>query len=100
MTFIKKNNYIILLFIVCLIFSLIFLKDVTDSSEYVMIEVKQGDTLWGYAEEYLQYSGKTKDEFINWMVKENAIQQDMIYEGQVLLLPIKDKNKGDLLVNR
>ncbi|WP_230137287.1 cell division suppressor protein YneA, partial [Peribacillus frigoritolerans] len=56
--------------------------------DFLSIEVSEGDTLWGIAEEY-EESNLTKKEFIGWIEENNGVSADSIKPGQVIVIPVK-----------
>ena len=58
------------------------------SKYYTSIQVKSGDTLWHYANQYgnSQYYKNSK-EYVNEVMKINSLRNDTIITGQYLILP-------------
>jgi LysM repeat protein len=87
---VKKYNYVALIIVSTVIMSLITLSVLTkDTSEYISIQVKQGDTLWELADKYEEKTSLSKDKFIKWTKEENKLNSDNITIGQVIVLPVK-----------
>lgn len=53
---------------------------------YKSIEVKQGDTLWSIAEEYITSEYESTDEYIDELIKMNGLENDTIHTGSNLVV--------------
>ncbi|MGE6376736.1 cell division suppressor protein YneA [Peribacillus muralis] len=86
----KNYIYTILLAGSVFIFSILFSCTLNDDQkkDFLSIEVGEGDTLWGIAEEY-EEANLTKKEFIGWIEEHNGISADSIKPGQVIVIPVK-----------
>lgn len=64
-------------------------KDYTTSQQkyYTSVEVKEGDTLWGIAEEYMTEEYKDRDTYIDEVCKMNHITGHVIRTGTTILVP-------------
>ncbi|MED4697023.1 LysM peptidoglycan-binding domain-containing protein [Peribacillus frigoritolerans] len=88
----KNYIYTILLAGSVFIFSILFSCTLNNDQkkDFLSIEVSEGDTLWGIAEEY-EESNLTKKEFIGWIEENNGVSADSIKPGQVIVIPVKGK---------
>jgi LysM repeat protein len=86
----KNYIYTILLAGSVFIFSILFSCTLNNDQKkhFLSIEVSEGDTLWGIAEEY-EESNLTKKEFIGWIEENNGVSADSIKPGQVIVIPVK-----------
>ena len=86
----KNYIYTILLAGSVFIFSILFSCTLNNDqkNDFLSIEVSEGDTLWGIAEEY-EESNLTKKEFIGWIEENNGVSADSIKPGQVIVIPVK-----------
>ncbi|MDF1998108.1 cell division suppressor protein YneA [Peribacillus frigoritolerans] len=86
----KNYIYTILLAGSVFIFSVLFSCTLNNDQkkDFLSIEVSEGDTLWGIAEEY-EESNLTKKEFIGWIEENNGVSADSIKPGQVIVIPVK-----------
>ncbi|MDP9741692.1 UNVERIFIED_ORG: LysM repeat protein [Bacillus sp. B2I3] len=86
----KNYIYTILLAGSVFIFSILFSCTLNNDQkkDFLSIEVSEGDTLWGIAEEY-EDSNLTKKEFIGWIEENNGVSADSIKPGQVIVIPVK-----------
>ncbi|MEE3951820.1 LysM peptidoglycan-binding domain-containing protein [Peribacillus frigoritolerans] len=86
----KNYIYTILLAGSVFIFSILFSCTLNNDQkkDFLSIEVSEGDTLWGIAEEY-EESNLTKKEFIGWIEENNGVSADTIKPGQVIVIPVK-----------
>ena len=86
----KNYIYTILLAGSVFIFSILFSCTLNNDQkkDFLSIEVSEGDTLWGIAEEY-EESNLTKKEFIGWIEENNGVSAESIKPGQVIVIPVK-----------
>jgi LysM repeat protein len=86
----KNYIYTILLAGSVFIFSILFSCTLNNDQkkDFLSIEVSEGDTLWGIAEEY-EESNLTKKEFIGWIEENNGVNADSIKPGRVIVIPVK-----------
>ncbi|HSP21810.1 MAG TPA: LysM peptidoglycan-binding domain-containing protein [Planococcus sp. (in: firmicutes)] len=86
MTFIQKNSYLTVLFLLILSFSFysVFTHN-TQEGQMSLVQVEQGDTLWTLAE---SFSGSTpQHEWIEEIMKENGLNTPKIIAGQSIKIP-------------
>lgn len=84
----KRFATMILIFILASVFTGFIVSAGASSpqvKEYKVFKVEKGDTLWEIASEYSRNSDIR--EYIYNIKKLNKLSGDIIYEGQVLLLP-------------
>ncbi|QYF81201.1 LysM peptidoglycan-binding domain-containing protein [Brevibacterium sp. PAMC21349] len=86
----KNYIYTILLAGSVFIFSILFSCTLNNDQkkDFLSIEVSEGDTLWGIAEEY-EETNLTKKEFIGWIEENNGVSADSIKPGQIIVIPVK-----------
>ncbi|RAP23915.1 hypothetical protein C2W64_02991 [Brevibacillus laterosporus] len=53
----------------------------------LVITIQSGDTLWSIAEAYKEKSGLTARELIEEIMKQNHLDNPMIYAGNDLIIP-------------
>ena len=63
--------------------------------EYKTYVVQYGDTLWGLADSYMGKNFKKHQDYIHDVMRANGMNQAMIYEGQLLIIPCE----GDVAEN-
>ena len=63
--------------------------------EYKTYVVQYGDTLWGLADSYMGKNFKNYQDYIHDVMRANGMNQAMIYEGQLLIIPCE----GDVAEN-
>lgn len=88
MKWLKKNNYIVMLFAVCVILFVAFTSNSPKNITYQEIEVEHGDSLWSLSE---QYHGKMSTE--KWMdivMVENKMNNVAITAGKPLVIPVTE----------
>ncbi|MBB5178852.1 LysM repeat protein [Planomicrobium koreense] len=86
MTFIQKNSYLTVLFLLILSFSFysVFTHNAQEG-QMSLVQVEQGDTLWTLAE---SFSGNTPhQEWIEEIMKENGLSTPKIIAGQSIKIP-------------
>lgn len=88
----KRNKHIMLLIGLLFLSSFIIINQLTkDDSDYLKIQVKEGDTVWEYADKYSKYTHMNNDKFINWIEKKNNLYNGEINAGQKIILPVEEK---------
>jgi cell division protein YceG involved in septum cleavage len=89
----SMHSYTILFILVsCL--AIYFLDSKNDSleSDYLIVTIEPGDTIWEYAEQYSQDSSFTKRKFVKWVLANNKISEKQLSPGTELILPVKNRN--------
>src|SRR5699024_12815105 len=54
MEFIKKNQYVLLAFSLCVVFAIVFIQKQKQEIVYEQIVVAPGDTLWAYSQQHAE----------------------------------------------
>ncbi|HJF30378.1 MAG TPA: LysM peptidoglycan-binding domain-containing protein [Sporosarcina psychrophila] len=102
MTFIKKNNYVLLIIVLCIGFAIIGANKYGQEQAITTITITEGDTLWDLA--YLHSENVPADKWIKEVMSLNDLSSATIKKGEDLLLPVVrtvEKNKTQLAgVNR
>lgn len=87
----STHSYTILLLAVsCLAALVLSLKTDIKEDNYLKITVESGDTLWEIANVYAPDSNLSKKQFIEWVNKQNAIEDNLLHPGDELIIPIKN----------
>ncbi|MFV8827246.1 LysM peptidoglycan-binding domain-containing protein [Alkalihalobacterium sp. APHAB7] len=60
-------------------------------AEPVEVVVKEGDTLWGFATRYDHPF--SIDEFIQWVIQMNEMQESNLIAGQTLVIPVETNSR-------
>lgn len=102
MKLLKKYSFTLLFslsLIICMITS--FNHFFINQEEYATIEVKPGDTLWNYANEYAELHHFSASTFVEWVEIKNNMADGKIKVGQKIILPIdqRDLNKETVALN-
>lgn len=73
------------IFIGIISFSIVVEAKVNNPTNHKIITVESGDSLWSiYKKEEVNMS---QEDFINWVMKKNNLQQSTIYPGQEIIIP-------------
>ncbi len=67
--------------------------------KYISVQVKENDTLWDLAKEFINYDYYDIDEYIDTVILINGMSSDKILPGQRLNLPLFIDKVDDQLVN-
>jgi cell division protein YceG involved in septum cleavage len=54
---------------------------------YKSIEIKSGETMSSIADQYLSDEYDSKEQYINEVIQINALKEDIIHNGQYLIIP-------------
>ena len=85
MTFIQKNSYALLIFVLCMGFAIIGVSKYEKEQMVTKITITEGDTLWGLA--YHHSENMSTDKWIKEVIKLNDLPSATIKKGEELLLP-------------
>ncbi|WP_335871774.1 cell division suppressor protein YneA [Bacillus sp. 2205SS5-2] len=90
-TFLKNNNFVVLLMILTFISGLVMLNQLeeTDTSSYLHITVEKGDSLWTIADQYQKLHGMNKSDFIRWVSDQNEMKNYDLIAGESIYIPVK-----------
>lgn len=83
---------ILLSCITALVFSIRF--DTFQHKHYVTVTVSQGDTLWKIADDYSEQQSLSKAEFVNWVKVQNQIDEDHIFPGEKITIPVSSNSQS------
>lgn len=62
-----------------------------EEPEYVQIEVKPGDTIWDYAEQFKEHHRLSKADFVEWVTENNFLFDGKLKAGETIILPIESQ---------
>lgn len=93
MNWLKKNNYIVLLFGVFALLFIIYTWKTPDNLTYEEIQIEYGDSLWSLAEKYR--GEMNAEQWMEIVMVENHMKDVSIVAGEPLVIPIS--NDTDLL---
>jgi len=96
MDWLKKNNYIVLLFGASIFIFFIFTFNAPKNISYEEIEIKHGDSLWSLAERY--HGNMSAEKWMDIVMIENNLDNASIIAGDELLIPVA-KEKGYFTTN-
>lgn len=99
MQIIKNNSYLLLVVVLCMIFTVVGIKKMEQEVAYQHLVVAEGDTLWGYSTQYA--NNVPADKWIEEIVKLNNLSSTMIQVGDELRIPatIPKFDRGDMATN-
>ncbi|MDF2606503.1 MAG: hypothetical protein K0S34_693 [Bacillales bacterium] len=86
---IKFSLIITLVLLVSISFYLVVNNTYKTTSDFVKIEVKNGDNLWNYYSQYGEYHNYSFYNFMSWVNEYNKINSDKLKAGDVIYIPIK-----------
>lgn len=96
MKFIKNNSYLLLVVVLCMIFTVVGIHKMEQEVAYKQLIVAEGDTLWDYS---IQYANNVPaDKWIKEIVKLNNMSSTTIKVGDELQIPatIKEFDRGQI----
>lgn len=85
MTFIKNNSYILLIFVVCIGFTLFGISQLEEQEDYTEIVIAEGDTLWKLAHHHAE--DMPTDKWIRRVMQLNGLEDVTIRSGNELRVP-------------
>lgn len=85
MQFIRNNNYLLLIAVLCIIFTIVGINKKENEIVYEKVTVAEGDTLWGYSVQYAKQIPTEK--WIKETVRLNELSSTTIRVGEELRLP-------------
>ncbi|WP_312093868.1 LysM peptidoglycan-binding domain-containing protein [Niallia sp.] len=90
----EKYSYTIILLICSFIACIIIVANTgeADSSKYVSVTVKKGETVWQLSNEYAGSYNMTKKQFIKWVEEHNNISANNITTGNELVIPVREED--------
>jgi LysM repeat protein len=62
-------------------------------NQFVTVTVSEGDSLWKIAEDYSEDQSLSKKEFVNWVKTHNQIEEDKIFPGEKIVIPVSSKEQ-------
>lgn len=99
MQFIKNNSYLLLIVVLCMVFTMIGLHKMEREVAYQQLVVAEGDTLWDYSRQYA--NNVPAEKWIEEIVKLNHLSSTAIQAGDELRIPVKRPhfNQNDVATN-
>jgi len=95
MHFIRNNNYLLLIAVLCILFTVIGINKTENEIDYEKVTVAEGDTLWGYAVQYGKHVPTEK--WIQEAISLNDLSSTTIRIGEELRIPGgKDVNRNEM----
>ncbi|MBT2680129.1 cell division suppressor protein YneA [Bacillus sp. ISL-35] len=85
----ENYSYALILLAVSLIFSLVAKAQLNNDDAYITVTIEEGQSLWEVAETYASEHHLSKNEFVSWVEKENAIVGEKVFPGDELVIPVK-----------
>jgi cell division protein YceG involved in septum cleavage len=89
----NKYSYAITLIILScsLSFILSFQHNSNDQFEYLKVTITEGDSLWEISDQFSEQHSLSNKEFVAWIKKHNEIDEDQIYPGEEIIIPVSTK---------
>jgi LysM repeat protein len=89
------NQYSYAIFLIILSCCLAFILSLRFTSgsdeDFLMITVSEGDSLWGISDQFSSQHGLSNKEFIKWVKLHNNIEEDQIFPGEELIIPVNQQ---------
>ncbi len=88
---VKGTSFIIIFVFLILFISFFTARTILANSpdQYKTITINRGETLWSIAKTYKNDThGFNTNEFINWVVRENDIDNDRLKSNQKIIIPV------------
>ncbi|EOR21566.1 LysM peptidoglycan-binding domain-containing protein [Cytobacillus oceanisediminis] len=97
----EKYSYTIILLICGLAACIMIVVNTgeSDSSDYMSVTVKNGETVWELSNEYAGSYNMTKKQFIKWVEENNNISASNITVGKELLIPVREEDHQLMLAS-
>lgn len=84
----KKYSFAIILIFTTLLMGLYIIFSVDESEDpYLIVTVKQGETLWNIAEKHAKQLGFTTADLVKILEKENKLANKMLMAGEEIKIP-------------
>lgn len=91
----SKYSYAILLISLSFVLTFVIAQSQTTINDnYLSITVSEGDSLWELANQYSNEHQLSPEEFINWVKKNNQMNENLSV-GESILIPVK---KSDIYI--
>lgn len=86
----NQYSYAIILIVLSCITAMVisFHINSDDTSKYMKVTVSDGDSLWKMSEKYSGEHSLSNEEFVSWVKSHNDIEEDHIYPGQEIVIPV------------
>lgn len=97
----EKYSYTIILLICCFVACIMIVANTgeADSSEYLSVTVKNGETVWEISNEYAGSYSMSKKQFIKWVEQQNNISANNISAGKKILIPVREEDHQLMLAS-
>ena len=92
----KKYSFAIILIFTTLLMGLYIIFSTSESEDqYIMVTVKQGETLWNISEKHAKQLGFTTADFVKILEKENKLANKILIVGEQIKIPTPFKYLDD-----
>jgi LysM repeat protein len=89
------NQYSYAIFLIILSCFLAFILSLRFTSgpddDFLMVTVSEGDSLWGISDQFSSQHELSNKEFIKWVKLHNNLEEDQIFPGEVLMIPVNQQ---------
>ncbi|CRK80359.1 cell division suppressor protein YneA [Neobacillus massiliamazoniensis] len=86
----KRNSYAIILVILSISLATILSMQSNDS-HFIKVTVSEGDSLWKISQQFSGQHSMSNTQFVSWVKNHNNIDEDHIYPGEKIVIPVSDK---------
>jgi cell division protein YceG involved in septum cleavage len=65
------------------------------NDKYIKITVSEGDSLWKISDQFSGQHSLSNEEFVSWVKLHNQLDEDKIYPGEQIVIPVNKKANTD-----
>lgn len=93
----KKYSYAITLILLSCSLAIMFSihLNANTNDKYIKITVSTGDSLWKISDQFSGQHSLTHEEFVSWVKLHNQLDDDNIYPGEEIVIPVSKHANAD-----
>ncbi|MEI5906737.1 LysM peptidoglycan-binding domain-containing protein [Bacillus spongiae] len=98
----KKYNYVLFVLVLTFIsgFAMLNQLEETNTDSYLHITITRGDSLWAISDNFKEYHKMSTPEFISWVLDHNQLDDDNLYEGDSIIIPVNREELSDFQLDK